>query len=263
MSFYAASAASLLSKAWVSGQPIVALSAECKPANRAQGYEVQSHWCDQVGALGGWKIAATSVAGQRHIGVNGPLVGPVFAHRVAHNGANVSLALNRMRVAECEIVFHFARALEPRTQGWQLPDILNAVDTVHPGIEVPDSRFENFETAGEAQLIADCACCNDMVMGDGIALDDRVHTLSTLQVQAQMSDGREFEGVGSNVLGDPLVALRWFVNEITQNGQTIQQGHFVTTGACVVPIPILPGQSLKADFGWLGQMAVHFDATLA
>lgn len=261
MSFQAAPAALLLSSAWASGHTVDVLPTECKPTSRAEGYAVQSHWSKQVGAVGGWKIAATSVAGQRHIGVSGPLVGPVFAHRVLQDGATVSLALNRMRVAECEIVFHFARPLAPRAQAWTLPDILSAVDSVHPGIEVPDSRFAAFETAGEAQLIADCACCNDMVLGAGLALDARAHTLATLKVQAHTSDGRHLEGVGSHVLGDPLEALRWFVNEITQNGQTVQAGQFVTTGACVVPIPILPGQSLSADFGWLGKMTVHFEAT--
>lgn len=258
MSFHAASAASSLVSSWLTGQPVAGLATDCQPENRAQGYEVQSRWSERVGPVGGWKIAATSVAGQRHIGVSGPLVGPVFAHRIAQDGATVSLALNRMRVAECEIVFRFGRALEPRTQGWLLPDILNAVVGVHPGIEVPDSRFLIFETAGEAQLIADCACSNDMVIGTGLSPDARLQSLASLKVQAHMSDDRRFEGAGSNVMGDPLEALRWFVNEITQAGHTLQSGQFVTTGACVVPIPIVPGQTIHADFGWLGRMVVHF-----
>jgi 2-keto-4-pentenoate hydratase len=38
------------------------------------------------------------------------------------------------------------------------------VSGIRPGIEVPDSRFLQFERAGEAQLIADSACCRDMVL---------------------------------------------------------------------------------------------------
>lgn len=254
----AAKAATVLTNSWTTGQALQDLTADDRPTTRAQGYAVQSLWQERVGPVGGWKIAATSVAGQRHIGVSGPLVGPVFAHRVVHNGATVSLALNRMRVAECEIVFRFGQSLEPRESGWSLQDILETLESVHPGIEVPDSRFLKFETAGEAQLIADCACSNDMVLGEGTAPDDRLRHLSALQVNAQMRDGRHFEGVGTNVLGDPLEALRWFVNEITQSGQTVQQGQFVTTGACVVPIPVLPEQTIDADFGWLGRMTVHF-----
>lgn len=258
ISINAAHAASVLTTSWTTGQALQDLSAQDRPTTRAQGYAVQALWPKHVGSVGGWKIAATSVAGQRHIGVSGPLVGPVFAHRVVANGATVSLALNRMRVAECEIVFRFARSLAPRQAGWSLQDILETLESVHPGIEVPDSRFLKFETAGEVQLIADCACSNDMVLGEGLAPDDRLHNLAALQVSAQMRDGRHFEGVGTNVLGDPLEALRWFVNEITQSGQTVQPGQFVTTGACVVPIPVLPEQTIDADFGWLGRMTVHF-----
>lgn len=258
ISINAAHAASVLTSSWTTGQALQDLPVDDKPATRAQGYAIQALWQNHVGPVGGWKIAATSVAGQRHIGVSGPLVGPVFAHRVVDNGATVSLALNRMRVAECEIVFRFGQSLEPRESGWSLHDILETLESIHPGIEVPDSRFLKFETAGEAQLIADCACSNDMVLGEALAPDERLHKLSALQVNAHMSDGRHFEGVGTNVLGDPLEALRWFVNEITQSGQTVQPGQFVTTGACVVPIPVLPEQTIDADFGWLGRMTVHF-----
>jgi len=251
-------AATLLASHWNQGQHLQALPPESRPISRAQGYAVQALWPAHVGPAGGWKIAATSVAGQRHIGVSGPLVGPVFAHRVVTQASDVSLAHNRMRVAECEIVFRFRHALTARNEGWSLHDVLAAVESVHPGIEVPDSRFMAFETAGEAQLLADCACANDMVLGNGLAVDERVHTLSGLQVRASVSDGRQFEGVGSNVLGDPLEALRWFANEITQTGQTVLAGQFVTTGACVLPIPVLPGQTVQADFGWLGQMQVRF-----
>jgi 2-keto-4-pentenoate hydratase len=123
---------------------------------------------------------------------------------------------------------------------------------------VPDSRFLRFEAAGEAQLIADCACSNEMVLGATLAADERMRGLAGLKVQARVSDGRAFEGVGSNVLGDPVAALVWLVNELGAAGVTLEAGQFVTTGACVVPIPVEPGQQVEADFGWLGKIAVRF-----
>jgi 2-keto-4-pentenoate hydratase len=73
-----------------------------------------------------------------------------------------------------------------------------------------------------------------------------------------MSGGRQFEGVGSNVLGDPVEALLWFFNEMSSVGQRIEAAQFLTTGACVTPIPVEPGQTLQADFSWLGHMTVSF-----
>lgn len=253
-----AQAASLLAHAWRSGQHLQELPPDCHPGTRAQGYAVQVRWPAIAGRIGGWKIAATSVAGQKHIAVSGPLAGPVFADRVVREDVPISLTGNRMRVAECEIVFTFRRALDPRPHGWTRDEVLAEVAQVMPGIEVPDSRFLHFERAGEAQLIADCACSRDMVLGAPLDPAGRLASLASLQVQARVSDGRTLEGIGSNVLGDPLEALTWFVNEIGAAGQRVEADHFLTTGACVTPIPVEPGQSVQADFGWLGQMRVMF-----
>ena len=252
-------AAQILTEHWRTRQAIDALPDLCRPATRAEGYAVQARWPARIGPIGGWKIAATSVAGQRHIGVDGPLAGPVFASRVWADGATVSLSGNRMRVAECEVVFGFARAIEPRPEPWTRAQALAQVARVMPGIEVPDSRFAYFERAGQAQLIADCACCHEMLVGHPSSALDRLTDLAALPVQARLSDGRLFEGVGSNALGDPVGALRWFLGEMSAAGQRIEAGHFLTTGACVTPIAVEPGQAMEADFGWLGAMRVRFD----
>lgn len=256
----AARAASQLFSAWQQARWLPDLPADCRPDSRAAGYAAQAHWREAVGQpVAGWKIAATSPAGQRHIGVSGPLAGPVFAHRVRPAGARISLAANRMRMAECEIVFRMGQTLAPRAEGWNRAQVLAAVASVHPGIEVPDSRFAQFEVAGEAQLIADCACANEMVLGEGVAPDGPVDALPQLVVRARVSDGREPTGVGSNVLGDPVEALVWLANELGRHGQSLEAGQFVTTGACVPPIPVEPGQSVEADFGWIGRIGVQFE----
>jgi 2-keto-4-pentenoate hydratase len=244
---------------WQQGTHGDDLSAAWRPADRAAGYAIQA-CCAQALAdeVAGWKIAATSTAGQQHIRVSGPLAGPVFRRRVKTDGAIVSLQGNAMRVAECEVVFRLGRSLAPRAGAWGVDEVLAAVDAILPGIEVPDSRFAAFERAGEAQLIADCACSHDMLLGQALAPDARLRALSELRVQAQVSDGRQPTGLGSNVLGDPLLALVWLVNELTGSGRTLQAGQFVTTGACVPPIPVLPGHRVQADFGWLGRMSVSF-----
>ena len=163
-----------------------------------------------------------------------------------------------MQVAECEVVFTFRQAIDPRPEPWTREQVLAEVGSVMPGIEVPDSRFIDFERAGEAQLIADCACCNDMVLGQPLPPSERLLDLANLAARAQMSDGRVLEGMGSHVLGDPVLALIWFVGEMSSAGQRIEAGQFLTTGACVTPIPVEPGQTVRADFGWLGAMSVRF-----
>ena len=60
-------------------------------------------------------------------------------------------------------------------------------------------------------------------------------------------------GSGANVLGDPRVALTWLVNELRTYADGIAAGQFVTTGTCVVPVPIQRGDTFRADFGSSGQ----------
>lgn len=244
------------------GSTLAALPPDLRPHTREHGYRIQAR-LPRVAGRGvlGWKIAATSTAGQAHIAVSGPLAGPVFARRVHGDGATMDLTHNGMKVAECEVVFGIGRTLAPRAVPYARAEVLAAVAAVHPGIEVPDSRFRAFERAGEAQLIADCACCNEMLVGAAVpidAQDPRLAALPALRVQARTCDGRTPAGLGSNVLGDPVEALVWLVNELASTGRTLAAGQWVTTGACVPPIPVLPGQSVEADFGWIGRIGARF-----
>ncbi len=97
------------------GAVIDALPAEAVPATRAEAYAMQTRYAELEGQpTRGWKIAATSEAGQRHINVDGPLGGRVLADRVQGDGEAVSLSGNSMCLAEPEFVFVLGTALPPR-----------------------------------------------------------------------------------------------------------------------------------------------------
>ena len=65
-------------------------------------------------------------------------------------------------------------------------------------------------------------------------------------------------GTGAAVLGDPRSALAWLVNELNGIGLTLHAGQVVSTGTCMVPLPIEPGDVVRADYGSLGQVALTF-----
>ena len=58
---------------------------------------------------------------------------------------------------------------------------------------------------------------------------------------------------------DPRVALVWLVNELSRLNLTLRAGQVVTTGTCLVPLPINPGDRVACDFGTLGSVEVSFD----
>jgi 2-keto-4-pentenoate hydratase len=235
-----------------------ALPAGDRPENRAEGYGVQAAVARLSGQrVVGWKIAATSQAGQKHIGVDGPLAAPLLASRVVQDSAAVpafSMEGNVMNVAEAEFAFRFGTSLPPRSTPYSTDEVLAAVATLHPAIEIPDSRYREFAKAGAPQLIADLACACWFVLGPATSAEWRSRDLVTHEVTARINEQIVGRGTGANVLGDPRIALTWIVNELSTFAGGIAAGQFVTTGTCVVPPAVARGDLFSADFGALGSV---------
>ncbi len=257
-------AADVLWKAWQSGDGLSALPDDCRPTSVADGFAIQSLFeRHSAGPLFGWKIAATSVAGQQHIGVGGPLAGRLLPERVVPAGATLSLAGNRMAVAEPEFAFRMGDTLAARGQPYAVDEVMAAVASLHPAIEIPSSRFADFVHAGEAQLVADNACAHQFMLGDAAPDIWRGIDLVAHPVHATV-DGpsRRYErsGSGKAVLGDPRVALAWLVNALIGLGTELRAGQVVTTGACMTPLEVEAGDHVVADYGALGSISIRFSA---
>lgn len=254
-------ASDLLVGKWRAGEKLDAIPAAIRPASRAEGYAVQAGLMRHTRLpLFGWKIAATSKAGQDHIGVDGPLAGRILAENVRAQSDPIGLRGNIMRVAEVEFAFRFGRDLEPRPQPYAVEEVLDAAATLHPAIEIPDSRFRDFATVGAPQLIADDACAHLFILGEPSAADWRGVDLARHTVAVRAPDGSPRTGMGSNVLGDPRAALAWLVNELSALGIPLLAGQVVTTGTCLVPLAVEDGDRVEADFGPFGTVSAHFAA---
>jgi 2-keto-4-pentenoate hydratase len=246
---------------WQRGTRVGALPEAVRPATCEAGYGIQALLeARSAFPLFGWKIAATSQAGQAHIAVDGPLAGRLLRERVRESGGRVPFRTNHMRVAEAEFAFLMATDLRPRDALYEVDDVLPAVASLHPAIEVPDSRYEDFTTVGAAQLIADNACADYFVLGPGAPAGWQSIDLGRHRVNGRVNDGPAREGLGANVLGDPREALVWLVNELSRLNLPLLAGQVVTTGTCLVPMAIEPGDHVVADFGAIGTVDVWLDA---
>lgn len=246
-------AARLLLDNWRATTRIAGLPDAIRPQSRAEGYGIAAAIAALCGqAVSGWKIAATSKAGQRHINVDGPLAGRIFADRLCEAGARVPLGDNIMRVAEAEFAFGFGKALPPRDAPYDNAETMAAVTSLHLSIEVPDSRYRDFTKVGAAQLIADTACASWLVLGPAVTADWRAVDLAKQPVSGMLNGKAVVRGTGEAVLGDPRIALTWLVNEVATHCGGIVAGQLVTTGTCIVPIAIAAGDRVLMDFGGLG-----------
>ena len=250
-------AAAMIWQAWLEGRTIPDLPVGLKPRTRAAAYAAQAYLEAQSSRpRAGWKIAATSSAGQGHINVDGPLAGRLLAETMLEDGAEVSLANNRMRVVEPEFAFRFARPVPARGRDYEVAEVMDLVGEMHLALELPDSRFSGFTVVGGPALIVDNACSRELVVGPVVGADWRALDLSAHRVQCAVGDRYTREGVGANVLGDPRLALTWCVNEVSALGIDIAAGELITTGTCAPPLEIEDGDRVTCDFGALGTISV-------
>ena len=238
------------------GETINALPAHCNPRNETEGRKAQLYFAELANSsIAGWKIAATSAGGQNHIGVTAPLEGPYLESRIHSDGAVLSMAGNHMAVAEAEFAFRFGQSLDSRSEPYEVEEMLEAVDSLHPSLEFPDSRISEFATVGAATLLADCACGRDWVLGAATTADWATASLQMAPTRLIVNDEVVSEGTGEDALGNPLTALNWVVNQLRMRGITIESGQHITTGVCGLPKPIRSGDQVICDLGEFGSVS--------
>lgn len=250
-------AAAFLYNLQKAGQRAASLPPQLAPASRASAYLIQAEVERQSAApVQCWKIAATSVAGQKHIGVDGPLAGRYMTEFIVPSGGHIPFGNNHMKVAEVEFAFRLGKDLPPRREAYSEAEVFAAVAALHPSIEIPDSRYEHFETVGAPALIADNACANWLCLGDAMPDGWRSTDLAAFAPVGRVIGKSETTGLGANVLGSPRIAMTWLVNELSRHGITARAGQWVTTGTCLVPMAIARGDTVEGDFGALGRVRV-------
>lgn len=240
------------------GFTVPGIPEEVRPRTRAEGYAVQAEFAGQTSGVVGWKIAATSQAGQDHLQVDGPLAGRVLAERFLEPGQPVPLEGNFMNLAELEFAFRMTADFAPRDTAYSQEDVLDGTGELLLSWEIPSTRFDEVATVGEAQLIADNACGFHLVVQPAADQNWKGVDLAAETPTARHSSGLVHDGAGHRVLGGPLPALTWLVNELSGQGITLEAGQLVTTGTCAVPVPIAPGDSVTGDYGKFGSLTVTF-----
>lgn len=245
-----------------SGTVIDGLPPTLRPADAAAGHAIQALLPVVAEAsVVGWKIAATSAAGQAHIGVDGPLAGRILGSFVEPMGAVLSLAGNRMRVVEPEFAFRMGSPLPPRATPYAEAEVLAAVASLHPAFELPDSRFADFVHAGQAQLIADNACCGRFAFGPAVSAvwrdaDLAAHAVTAVVTGPDGSTRYTRAGEGRALLGGPVTALTWLANELSRLGVGLQAGDWASCGTCMVPLQVVAGDRVVADYGQFGRIEI-------
>ena len=115
------------------------------PESTIEAYKLQADYKTySKHNLFGWKIAATSIEGQKHIGVDGPIAGRLIKERLHRSGDRISLKNNQMKVVEAEFSFKLNKDMQKKNTPYLYEEVLEYIEHICPAIEIPDSRFLNF-----------------------------------------------------------------------------------------------------------------------
>ena len=240
------------------GEQIAPISSRCPAFGLPQAYDVVSMIAALRRARGektvGRKIGFTNRAVWQGYGISGPIWGYMFdttVHDLERAGATFSLqGLPEPRI-EPEMVLHLARA--PET-GMSEGDLAECIDWVAHGFEIVFSIFPGWKfTAADAA--AAVGVHGALLLGKRRHVsEDRknwMHAVSNFTIDLNGGRGATIHGHASNVLGGPLKALQFLVDELARfpNCEPLEAGELVTTGTLTEAMPARAGDLWRTSLG--------------
>lgn len=207
--------------------------------------------------VGGWKVALTNPAIQKRMKATEPACGPLFQPYIMQSPKLLNMPEESLRGLECEFAFRMGDDLPARPEPYSAEEVLTAAATLHPAVEVVDSRVRNGQQHGAVAIIADHCANAALVYGPGTA-DWRGLDLAAHEAVLSVDGKHAITGVGREVLGDPRNSLVWLANFLSARGRGLKAGDMVTTGSTMGIHPAPAGSASVADFGSLGTVEVSF-----
>jgi 2-keto-4-pentenoate hydratase len=164
--------------------------------------------------------------------------------------------LRRGRTA-AEIAFRLGRDLPARSAPYDRSEV-TAGATLHPVIEIVDSRYADFQSRGRPSILADNYSNGGLVWGAAVP---GWETLDLARTEMRVTeDGKPFADSSMAAPRDPIAALVDFANLMRQRGGA-KAGAFVTTGSWTGMAFTQHGTHIAADFGPLGRVEIAFPSS--
>jgi len=227
------------------------------PASMAEAFAIQSAVRASIGwTHAGWKIGCTSDRAQKALKTDGPFPGPLYRERMYPAGTHVETLANNSRTTEPEVAFTLARDLPARGEPWSVDEVLEAVATVHPSIEIVNPRLPKGFNDVVEWYVADGGLSHALVLGPGVKPLER-SDYARITNRISINGISKYTGIASNALGGPELALTWLANNLVGNGLFLRSGDVVTTGVITDVFETQIGDFVKASYDLIGDVSVQ------
>ncbi len=207
--------------------------------------------------IAGYKVAFTTGATQRRLGIPEPAYGILSDDAVIRDGTAPSSLIAPS--IEAEIAFVMRRGIEPNSDP---ATVMRAVEYITAAIEVIDSRLLAADPATGTprrgvDIIAD-SCGAACIMLSEQKHDPGTYDLSRASAVVRHNDAIEDSGVFAMVFGTPWNALPWLATKLAAHGRRLEAGDIVMSGSAIRPYPAKPGDRFEIDYGPLGMLSLAF-----
>ncbi|GAA4320825.1 2-keto-4-pentenoate hydratase [Actinomadura luteofluorescens] len=200
----------------------------------------------------GVKLGLTSVAKQRRMGVDVPLTGWLTDAMALTPGEPLAVGDFIHPRVEPEIAFVMGARLSG--PGVTAEQAMGAVQSVHAGFEVIDSRYRDFDFALPDVVADNASACRFVISGHAVPPGglDLAAESCRLGVDGDTVDTAN----GAAVLGHPANALALAANGLAERGLAIEPGWIVLTGGLTDAVPLHPGGTVSVAFDSLGALSL-------
>jgi 2-keto-4-pentenoate hydratase len=242
-------AAALFIAARKTGSGLAELSADCRPRNDVEAYAIQDAVARDIGPIRGWKTGAATPETE-------PAYAPIFTVLAAPG--RFPAKTQRLFGIEAEIAFRLARDLPKRDRPYTRDETIAAIASMHPAVELVDSRFADFTKVDAASKLADNQSNGALIHGTAVADWPKLGIDLARPPIAVTIDGKVAAETTGNSGGDPLRLLTALVNHCTGRTGGLRAGDMVTTGSITGVTFAKPGAAVIADFGSIGTIRLEF-----
>jgi 2-keto-4-pentenoate hydratase len=231
-------------------QPIDDLPPALRPKTLEEAYYVQDLMLQALGKVGGWKVGAATPEGT-------PLYAPMPLEGFAASGDSIARQFRRLRGVEAEIAFLMGKDLPPRSTPYSRDELIDAIASCHPAIELLESALLDPEAADRLTAIADLQSNAGFIPGEPV---DGWRDFNFANESAQMNvDGFVRVSNGKNSAGGDLLRLvLWLANEAQTRTGGLLAGQWITTGSWTGKILADSGSTVMARFSQFGEVRVRF-----
>jgi len=260
----AAAAAEWLFRAHQEGRRHEPLPEALSPRTADEAYAIQDDFvalrAHRLGAIAGYKIALSTPAMQKFVGVDRPQAGAVFESRVLRSPARVRRADFLNLIVEFEIAVEVAEDLPAADAPFSRERVARAVGSVMPALELADDRNADYALLRRRplELIADNAWNEGVVLG-AAAKGWQGVDLARVRGAASINGNPVGEGIGADALGHPFDAVAWICNHLAGLGRGLLRGEFVITGSLVASKFPRTGDAVRFELEGLGAVELRVE----